>query len=582
MAAWLRGISARVASFRIMPLALFAVMPLLAVRVKYAAVAPDAAWLWPTYALGDLRGWWKAALVVGLASWMAFFTGARLLTGWRPRNRNWGILTALAILVALASAMLSPFSATVWIGYTTQYEGALVLFAYMAAAWYAAEMTDGPAERRWLVRILGMAALLNACHGIAEGFGCDPWQTGLGRWLMGAGAQEVTYRFAESRFAYGTVFQPNHYGMLMAMTGALALGMGFRDSGKTWRAFWLMTSCLCLAAALSSHSRAGVIVLAGVSAAFAARYVYCAFRGAPRFRLRTAVVPILLIALPLFATETFRRTVSQVWTRVWRVAAPAPVTGDVRAVGLTDDCIRIYLADRVVALDKPATDAWRIGVEDGERMLLSAKPRPEGWRLTTLPDIEGGRLLFRRRGNVRLVASGIRLDFFAVGTRIWAVDAPSRMLYAELPPFFYEPSGHEGILTRRGYIWRRVFDVAWKSPFLGSGPGTFALVFPNRDLLNKRRFISNLNEDKGHGIWATFLVQMGLLGVTAFALPVIYAVYRGMKTGGILVMPLVSGILAFALCAVTNDSTVGVTPIFCVIVGLVIAETTERPIVRLP
>ncbi len=76
------------------------------------------------------------------------------------------------------------------------------------------------------------------------------------------------------------------------------------------------------------------------------------------------------------------------------------------------------------------------------------------------------------------------------------------------------------------------------------------------------------DEDKGHGIWITFLVQLGILGLVAFLAPAAYALIRGIGRGDALSGPIVLAMIAYLLGSLTNDSTVGVTPIFCVLAGL--------------
>ncbi|MCD8141273.1 MAG: O-antigen ligase family protein [Planctomycetaceae bacterium] len=136
----------------------------------------------------------------------------------------------------------------------------------------------------------------------------------------------------------------------------------------------------------------------------------------------------------------------------------------------------------------------------------------------------------------------------------------------------YLPHGWEGLFSGRGYIWTRTLEIFRRNPWFGTGPGTFAMAFPNDDILNKYRFTQNMDEDKGHGIWASFLVQLGLVGVMLYTLPVVYIVYKCWRRGGALAPVFLAGMGAFILSSLTNDSTVGVTPVFCVLAGLAMAN----------
>lgn len=132
----------RIFRWRVVPLAVFVVVPVLILRVKILFVAPDATLYWPEFALGDVRSWWKAVFIVASGLWMLATIGCGVVAGWRPRYRIFAVLLLGAAAATVVSAVLSKYPRTSWLGYTTHYEGAAVLLAYLVAAWYAAEMLD--------------------------------------------------------------------------------------------------------------------------------------------------------------------------------------------------------------------------------------------------------------------------------------------------------------------------------------------------------------------------------------------------------------------------------------------------------
>lgn len=575
----------RMSRCRIIPALAWVVLPTLAVRGHFAPVLGEVGHLWATPIIGDTRSWWKAAFICGIALWMLFHLAMRLLSGWRPCRRVFAILLGLPAIATGLSAFLSLFPQTAWLGYTNLYEGAAVLFSYLVAAWYVSEMMDTDSLRLLLVRVIGGVGFLNGCHGVAEGFGWHFWQSDLGLWILGVSDRStVQYRFSGVRMAYGTVFQPNHYGMLMAMLGSLALGMIFSEKARNWRIFWLATFIVSAAGVFFSNSRAGVFTFLVVAVAFLG--VKCILLMRNRELLQTVrgrisgkiILGVLLCGLLLsllFGSASMRTALERLAQRSRSLSFPMAKNPEIQSVGLQDNRIHIRLADRTLLLERRSPGNWLVRQEgpSGRRgVALQFHPRDDKWREARIPGITDGTLSYRNEGNIKLAAPDTAMEFYATGARLWAIDPAKKMAYGSLRLSPYPISGHEGLLSGRGFIWSRLWSVIREHPLFGSGPGTFALAFPNQDLLDKQRFSFGMDTDKGHGVWAMFLVQLGVVGFLLYCVPVAYAFFRTCFHGGFLRTPVVMAMSAYAICSLSNDSTVGVTPIFCALVGLGVTD----------
>lgn len=573
---------------RIVPALVLVVVPALLVRGRYVPVLPETGDFFPAPFFGDTRSWWKAAVLCGCGAWMLVHAAARLAGGWRPRFGRFGVLAAVAAAVTILSALASDYPETSWLGFISLYEGAAALLAYLTAMWYVAEMADSEQARLLLARAAGVVGLVNGLHGVAEGFGWHFWRTAPGLWLMGARRDEVQYVFSDLRMAYGTAFQPNHYGMLMAMLGALALGMAFYESGRRWRIFWFSVLAATAGGLLFSQSRAGVFTFTALAAGFAVRRLRS---GRIRYGLAVCLAALAIVGAATAGTESGRRAMARWAERSASLFNPTPATAQVRAVGLKDDKILVVLPDTTVFLEKPTPEKWLVqtGVAgemktEEKKTALSFQPEENGWAATAIPGVDGGRLAVREAGNAILTAPDTRVEFFSVGSRIFAVDAKNRRLYPELPSSPGRITGMEGFLGGRGFIWSRAMSAFARRPLLGSGPGAFALAFPNRNLLDKHRFSFDTDTDKAHAVWAALLVQLGLAGLVAYCLPAAYAFRSAARSGGRLGAPLFLAMAAYAVCSLANDSTVGVTPVFCALAGLAVAggketsETTDCPL----
>lgn len=578
---------------RTVPVAAFVVLPVLAVRLKWVMVSSDAAHLWEEFYVGDIRSWWKAVFVVGVAAWMLAQTCVFAARGWRPRQARFFLLLITAAVVTVFSTLLSGFPLTKWIGYTAQYEGCIVLLAYLAGAWYVCETCDAANDRLWILRVIGFLGLVNSALGISKGLGWDFWQSPVGYWIIGGTPQTVRHNFGASGMASGTLFQPNHFGMFMAMLAALSVGMLFLEKKRKWLLFWTVNALLAVMSVVFSHSRAAVITLTFTLAcggALAALYrrngcgVSLAANLAGAFQKRKAAFFVTAFLVVLLA-------VGGVFGKLWQAlsdmagrstARRAAVASPLKGADVRDQRILLLLEGMHLHLQKGRDGDWRASKGGGDgstlsRLAASPESAADGWTRLVLPDFP--KLVFRyhANGRARLAFHDITLDFFTIGSDILVMDG-KRLYRSVAPSRGVDIGGYEGLFSGRGYIWSRALALVPDSPWFGSGPGTFALVFPNDDMVGKQRYLEGGNEDKGHGIWIHFLVQLGVVGLLAYLLPVLYVVAALRRQFSLQAMPYALGIAAYLVGSITNDSTVGVTPVFCVLCGLAVAACDGRAV----
>jgi hypothetical protein len=129
----------------------------------------------------------------------------------------------------------------------------------------------------------------------------------------------------------------------------------------------------------------------------------------------------------------------------------------------------------------------------------------------------------------------------------------------------------------RVYIWLRSMQIARDTIFLGHGPDTFALYFPNQDpyKINTALFI-----DKPHNMYIQLWLNLGGVATVAFLAMVImhclgtFRVLRRSNSTGelyVLALGLFAGWFAYLLAAFFYDSAVSVAPAFWIVFGLSMA-----------
>ena len=582
----IRTLALNMSAWNWLPALCFAVLPALIVRRKWIIVAADATEWWGDYFIGDIRTWWKAAFTLGIVAWMLCLVVCRIVSGWRAKRKPLALLAVGASCAILAATWLSPFPYTRWAGYTGLYEGALAFLAYLFALWYVSEM-EQPSKRMLVIRAVIVVAAINIVLAILAGVHHDFWQSELGTWVIGLPKSMIRYNFANTNMASGTAYQPNHYGMLMAMIGSLSLGMIFVESKRFWRNIWIGIYTFSIISLLFSRSRAGTMVLITLTIIFSAVKLY----GWRKYnisylrltkpglkKLALAASAILLVVL-LFAFLGFGEAGKVFLERSAQLFTKMPLNSEITDVALADNVITVKTLTRTVAIGKLSATSWYATPENARRSVLQFTQQGE-WRVAQLPGVNKTTLSVNQRGNALLRGPDTNLEFFALGAELFAVDQTKTnlRLRTDIPFSTYTPTGYEGFLSARGYIWARSLEKWRERPWFGWGPGSLPLVFPNQELLNKKRYSWGADEDKGHSILVTFLVQTGIIGTILYFLPFGYALYVLARSKATLRMPLLLAMSAYIVCGLTNDSTTGVTPLFCVFAGLAVAEAKDKTV----
>ncbi|MBR1691496.1 MAG: O-antigen ligase family protein [Lachnospiraceae bacterium] len=154
--------------------------------------------------------------------------------------------------------------------------------------------------------------------------------------------------------------------------------------------------------------------------------------------------------------------------------------------------------------------------------------------------------------------------------------------------------GLEYLGSARGYIWSRVLPLLKRYLVLGSGPDTFAEVFPQNDYAGKIVYADDPDRviEKAHNDYLTKWVQTGFLSVVcvaAFYVLLIAKCRRQYRSacreagtdGRVLSLQLRLGIgcylacISFIAASFFNDSTVQTAPLFWVFAGIALSGAAE-------
>ncbi len=132
--------------------------------------------------------------------------------------------------------------------------------------------------------------------------------------------------------------------------------------------------------------------------------------------------------------------------------------------------------------------------------------------------------------------------------------------------------------TGRAYIWSRFIPVATEKPLLGHGPDVFIIIFPQDDTAMKYNIFGTAQTivDKPHNLYLDIVLNFGLLGFVIFLTIIILAIATAFtydSEDATLIIPVTIAILASGLF---NDSILGISQIFYVLVGTMLAQKERK------
>ena len=142
--------------------------------------------------------------------------------------------------------------------------------------------------------------------------------------------------------------------------------------------------------------------------------------------------------------------------------------------------------------------------------------------------------------------------------------------------------GYELRGSKRIYIWSRTIPKLKKTGFLGGGPDTYSLIFPQEDNFGKQIAYGNpsMIVDKPHNLYLQMLINMGYLFFTGFIILVgayliqSIKIYRNREFNGfyeIVGLTTALAVSSYLAAGMFNDSAVSVAPYFWFFMGLGIA-----------
>ena len=460
-------------------------------------------------------------------------------------------------------------------------ESALALAGYVIAVFYVFLAVDSAKDLMQLVGAAVVGAFCMAVVGVLQAVGNDPllWE-GIqklfaGELIRNGGSLSAAF---PSGMAYGTLYNPNYVGTYVALYAPLVL-IGI----MAYKQLWKKLVCGCTFVGLmimlfASQSRTGLIAVIAVAV------MAIIFLSRSIWRYWYLLIPGITFVVMVFSLIDVSRD-NLLTNRLKAMFVIEKSEHPVQGVDTTGNGVRVLYKDTEYTVAMVIEDSdFAYEVKEGNQPLEVKYNEDKSFGYFTLSTGDeiaiqtaqyeqfascfGFGLVINNRnfyftnqfisGNYKYINEWGRLDECIIPANVFP--------------------GYEGVASGRGYVWGRTIPMLLSNFFVGSGPDTFAITFPQNDYVARYKGgFDNIIFTRPHNFYLQMGIHTGTLSLIAFL--VFYIIYfvgscRKYFFGKMssaeewVGLALFLSTVGFMASGLANDSLIVVTPTFYVLLGL--------------
>jgi len=512
--------------------------------------------------MSDLFCWYKAIVLIAMSSCALVFA----LIGWlRVGSPSPALplpLVGALVVWMMVAAWRSPFSGSILMGAPASYEGLFVHLSYLALAIVGSGLVAVPKVMRWLIYGLGASLVITACFGLPEVLGIHPLMSDWAQVNIlgidashGAFLSRSAHRFATAMFAHS-----NYLGAYAVMMALFFLVFTLTARRRIQQIAYACLALLAFALLIGSYSRTAYIAVAAVVALCLSLWVP-QLHDRRALRLAGVVAVSLLTIFVLmdhFSDASLRRRLASLFAP----AANEPVSCHIVAEG---ERLRLSWGGATLLFRPNREHSIDVATEDGREVGTSfAGMTLRRGHVYDYPSVD-----------VRRGEASFTIALAMPGLRIFSRHA---LLVPEEPPVTRLPIGPTAV-NNRAFIWARTLPLLVSAPWFGRGPGSFALDFPNRDFSGLMTIFgtADIMVDRPHSFYLQYAHAFGIPALFLLLSVVLYYFYQSVTLlrratsvdwSWTLAAACFAACLGFALTGLCNDSMIGPSTVFWVLLGV--------------
>nr|MDA3846385.1 O-antigen ligase family protein [Vallitaleaceae bacterium] len=438
-----------------------------------------------------------------------------------------------------------------------------------------------------LVIVMAISSGIIGLIGLTQFVGMDLFKTDLGRFLISLTSRNVDitatrYTVADS-VIYSTLYNPNYVGSYICLILPVIISV-WLVVRKKWLK-WLGGALIVLLALNIAGSKS----LPGFIGLFASMVVWLVFNRhniKKNYKKWLPIIGVISIGLGLFIGLSTADIAVKVRTNVGELAQV--VVGS-EVVSNTELIEHVYELDGGVFIETTyrglyvgRIDAATYVFADMDANALELIPDDSGYYVFADARYNDLQVEFFNAGSIiKVNMADIPVVFQFVGSKVYALGQNYNLYDTdyEVPSFGF--ADHQTFGTKRGYIWSKTLPLLKDHLVVGTGPDTFAIVFPQYDYIGKTNMYHEPGQivDKPHNMYLQIALQTGVLSLVIFLSFMMvyfiyflktYKVYRDVHPSKFLYhlnIGIALSLLGYLVAGIGNDTTIATSSVFWILLG---------------
>lgn len=570
-------------------------VPVIVFYHSYKCLLWEYGWFDISEYIGDLFLYFKMVWFVAACIYILFCiiywklcSGKALLF-----SKSWIPLLVYAVLTILSTFTSISIRSSLD-GIWEQFEPVWALLGYCLLVYYVAMVITSTQNAVTVLNFSLIGVALVALVGLTQAAGHDFYATKAGYELITPASykQPLSFNFEPGR-VYTSLYNPNYVGSYVALILPALITL-FITTKFEKKAIWkhicyvllFVSLLICL---FASQSRAGILALGGLAVIFAVFMRKHLFKHWKFSLIALAGVAAIFVIVNVASGNVLLSRLGTMFT-------PTQKEDVIRNIYTNDDNVTMEFSTGTLVL----TYSWNtdgsilIHAEDDAGKELSVVPSPDNPSQFVIEDSRFDFLWMISSPYTTGVCVYMPSTLKGEGFKDWhfsheveedgtyyAIGSHNKHYKIVQPEYVKFLDDHSSLFNNRGYIWSRTLPLLSKYFFLGSGPDTFSIAFPNQDEVG----LYNGSHDceivtKPHNWFLQVAVQTGVPSL--IALLVFLGIYfvdsirlywhsNFEDTGHKLGFAIFLGTFGYVVTGIINDSTITVAPVFWGILGLGIA-----------
>ncbi len=471
-------------------------------------------------------------------------------------------------------------------GIMEQYESGIVLLGYLIFMYYAYLIVDTENKADLLVKAWAISVTILCILGLLQLLGHDFFATDFGKKLILSkdywdNLDDVSFTFGANR-TYLTLYNPNYVGVYAAIAIPILLSFVFFTKRLLCKIIYGVLTVGMFICIVGSQSKTAFLLLAVILilAIILARKKILQY-------WKFIISGVIFLSIVFFVFDV---SIEHIYTNTIKNSLKILIQGQEtvpnvsRVDTLDDEVIINYMGNPLHISYTRNGESFSIRATDDDGNIISTTQEgnkifleDERFTVTTITPV-----LISEQYGIEVI----------IGENTWNVwYFTNEAKEGDSSYYFYTPYGkwdkvnnpeifemNQDMFSGRGYIWARTIPLLKENIFIGSGPDTYTIEFPQDDYISLENYgYKGSIVTKPHNMYLQMGVQTGVLSVIAFLVFYIMYFVQSIRIyikgkfdtyAAQLGVGIFLASVGYMIAGITNDSTITVAPIFWILMGV--------------